>query len=548
MNIPSGWAVVRLKDIVLDTQPGFAQRPGEEDGAIPQIRTHNVSPDGQIDLTGIKYVTPLDEEFERYRLKPQDIIFNNTNSEEWVGKTALFETEGTYVFSNHMTRIRADQRFVEPEYLARYLHFLWQTGYSRQRSKRWVSQAAVDQSTLVEFKISLPTLPEQQRIVAILRQAEELRRLRREGLETAQQLPKALFIEMFGDPVANPKGWKRGTLGDIILSAKDGPHVSPKYSDSGIPFLSTRHIKPGRIEWEDLKFISFEDVKEHWKKCKPEKGDVLYTKGGTTGIAKAIDFDREIAVWVHVAVLKPDHKLVDPIWLEQMLNTEYCYVQSQELTHGITNRDLGLTRMTRIRLYIPPLPLQKQFTSYALKLKDVVDEGNATFLHIETLSSFSQQLAFSGDLTSVWRSSHLQDLEAAARARDVALGQANGKAVIIEYPPTARQGLPQPERYWLTNHLGEVQGFVWQALQEWSGTLIPSEDLDAFRQSATQMEQIEDANDHILRALSQLAGLGLIAQVSVPNQQGEYVVGYRGLREDERILPADLQSALELQR
>ena len=56
---------------------------------------------------------------------------------------------------------------------------------------------------------------------------------------------------------------------------------------------------------------------------------------------------------------------------------------------------------------------------------------------------------------------------------------------------------------------------------------------------------IEDANDHILRALSQLAGFGLIAQVSVPNQQSEYVVGYRRFREEERILPVDLQATLE---
>ena len=156
-----------------------------------------------------------------------------------------------------------------------------------------------------------------------------------------------------------------------------------------------------------------------------------------------------------------------------------------------------------------------------------------------------QQSAFSGDLTLVWRNFHLRELGIAARARDAALGQANGKAVSTEYAPTVRRDLPQPERYWLTDHLGKVQEFVWKALREWPGTLIPSEDLDAFRQSAEQMEQVEDANDHILRALSQLAGLGLIAQVSVPNQQGEYVIGYRGLRDGERALPVDLQTVLE---
>jgi type I restriction enzyme S subunit len=102
-----------------------------------------------------------------------------------------------------------------------------------------------------------------------------------------------LFIEMFGDPATNPLGWRWAVVGDVVHSALDGPHVSPIYASSGIPFLSTRHIRRGEIIWDDLKFISSEDAEQHWRKCKPEKGDILYTKGGTTGLAKAIDFDRE---------------------------------------------------------------------------------------------------------------------------------------------------------------------------------------------------------------------------------------------------------------
>jgi type I restriction enzyme, S subunit len=82
-------------------------------------------------------------------------------------------------------------------------------------------------------------------------------------------------------------------------------------------------------------------------------------------------------------------------------------------------------------------------------------------------------------------------------------------------------------------------------LREWKGTLIPSDDLEDFREKCFPIAHLENADDHILRALSQLAGLGFIAQVSVPNQLGEYVVGYRGLRDGERVLPSDLQSALE---
>src|SRR3989338_2298427 len=106
----------------------------------------------------------------------------------------------------------------------------------------------------------------------------------------------------------------------MIHAAKDGPHVSPRYAASGIPFLSARHIKPGEVIWSDLKYLDQSEAEVQWRKCKPERGDILYTKGGTTGVAAVINFDTKIAVWVHIALLKTNHDKVHPIWLENMLN------------------------------------------------------------------------------------------------------------------------------------------------------------------------------------------------------------------------------------
>lgn len=189
------WREVLLSDVIESAQPGFAQRPGEEDdGSTPQIRTHNVSPDGRIFLEGIKHVTVAEGDLERYRLMPGDVVFNNTNSEEWVGKTAVFDQhDGIFVYSNHMTRIRVRRELVLPEFLATYLHYLWSAGYSRNRAKRWVSQAAIDVPTLLKFKLPLPPLPEQQRIVEVLQAAEFQPALRR--IEQAKRLQSALITD-----------------------------------------------------------------------------------------------------------------------------------------------------------------------------------------------------------------------------------------------------------------------------------------------------------------------------------------------------------------
>jgi type I restriction enzyme S subunit len=249
-----------------------------------------------------------------------------------------------------------------------------------------------------ESIIPLPPLPEQRRIAAILNKADALRQKRREAIAKLDQLLQSVFLEMFGDPVSNEEDWDPCQLGDLIHAAKDGPHVSPEYSDAGIPFLSTRHIRAGKIQWTDLKYISKASAEIQWKKCRPEYGDILYTKGGTTGLAAEVDTHEPFAVWVHVAVLKTNHNVADPTWLTAMLNTSYCYAQSQRYTHGIANRDLGLGRMKKIKMYRPPQDLQKKFADFSRSLivKRVFSYASATAL--DDLFQSIQQRAFTGQL------------------------------------------------------------------------------------------------------------------------------------------------------
>lgn len=148
--------------------------------------------------------------------------------------------------------------------------------------------------------------------------------------------------------------WEWVTLGQIILSVADGPHYSPQYQSHGIPLISTRNISSGKLDLSSAKYVTQEVYNELCKRCKPKKGDVLYSKGGTTGIAAVNDSDIEFNVWMHVAVLSLGKNL-NPHYLAIALNSPHCYVQSQHYTHGTSNRDLGLTRMVKIALPLPPI-------------------------------------------------------------------------------------------------------------------------------------------------------------------------------------------------
>lgn len=155
-----------------------------------------------------------------------------------------------------------------------------------------------------------------------------------------------------------PEHWDRVQLGRLCTQVSDGPHFSPNYVDDGVMFLSARNIKVDGWSLDDAKYVSEEDYAEFNKRVIPEKGDVLYTKGGTTGIAKVVDLDERFQVWVHVAVLKLDKSVVMPHYVAYALNSIGCYEQSQLYTRGATNQDLGLTRMVKIFLALPPLEEQ----------------------------------------------------------------------------------------------------------------------------------------------------------------------------------------------
>jgi type I restriction enzyme, S subunit len=260
------------------------------------------------------------------------------------------------------------------------------------------TRAKLTKSGAAAITIPLPPIDEQRRIAAILDHSDDLRIRGREVVDFTNELAVSTFVDCFGDPTANPKNYPRAKLGEVISSASDGPHVSPKYANEGIPFLSTRHIKPGRIVWDDLKFLSPEDAAVQWRKCQPVRGDVLYTKGGTTGVAAAVNIDRQFAVWVHVALLKPLADRVNYIWLEAMLNTPHCYRQSQTLTHGIANRDLGLKRMVKIDMLLPPIEEQNSYADHVAQVRRTAELTVSRLSEFDSLFASLKSRAFSGQL------------------------------------------------------------------------------------------------------------------------------------------------------
>ena len=191
-----------------------------------------------------------------------------------------------------------------------------------------------------------------------------------------------------------PDHWNVLPMRRVIYSAVDGPHFSPTYLDTGIPFLSARNVKSDAWSLEDAKYISEEDYDEFNRRVKPVRGDVLYTKGGTTGVARVVDLTFPFQVWVHIAVLKVNKNAIDPGFLAAALNSTRCYEQSQLFTRGATNQDLGLGRMKAIELPVPPALAEQQTIVGYLRtgLGQVLEAISATHRDIGLLREYRTRL------------------------------------------------------------------------------------------------------------------------------------------------------------
>jgi len=279
-----------------------------------------------------------------------------------IGKTAITAED---MYSNEAIMAFLDKKVVD--ILPEYIFYMFKYKNWDEGSNKAVMGKTLNKVTLSEVEIEVCPVEEQRAIVNFLDKVMSVSVRREKELILLDNLIKARFVELFGDPSTNPRGWDETTISDECFYIKDGPHKSlPDIGkeNGGHPFISVRNIVNGHIDFSTARYISDEDYADAIRKCHPEKGDMLYSKGGTTGIAKLIDIDEEFANWVHVAVLKFDKSRLNGVFFENMLNCSYCYEQSQRLTKGIANRDLVLSAMAQIKLYCPPMELQNQFADF----------------------------------------------------------------------------------------------------------------------------------------------------------------------------------------
>ncbi len=295
-TLPDGWRSVSVREVIDEALPGFACGERESDGVI-QLRMHNVDTRGNLIWDEFIRVPCGEDKLAKYRLKCGDVVFNNTNSTELVGKSAYFEPRNNepIVFSNHFTRLRPAPRTLRSDFLAYWLQYEWNRRTFEKMCDRWIGQSAVKAARLFTLSIPLPPLAEQERIAGILKEqlaaVERARAAAEAQLEAAKALPAAYLRDVFEGDEA--KTWPAYPFGDFIKATRNGFGRRPSGIEEGPIVLRLADVSSGRIDLSDVRRGTLSD--DEFEQYRIHKDELLFVRvnGSRDFIGRCIHVDAE---------------------------------------------------------------------------------------------------------------------------------------------------------------------------------------------------------------------------------------------------------------
>lgn len=305
--------------------------------------------------------------------------------------------EGKFALANLLTAlIVRDQTTLSPRFLHLYLNF-----YKDQLLVPLQAGAANMSMTvgrLATVPVGFPPLAEQKRILRILDEADELRRLRAQADRRAAALVPAIFHEMFGDPVNNAKNLPVVTLQQVCTRITDGTHQPPPFSTEGIPFLFVQNIVKGVIDFNTSKFITDDVYMQLTRHVRPERGDILYSTVGSYGVAVEVQSDEKFAFQRHIGHLKPNKDVVDPTFLRAQLNTPFVKSQADKRARGIAQKTINLAEIRQFQVLLPDLTNQQQFADRVAEVRALEESQAASRRKLDALFDSLLHRAFRGEL------------------------------------------------------------------------------------------------------------------------------------------------------
>lgn len=331
---------------------GYAFKPEDRGNVgLPIIRIQ--------DLTGNAY----DLGFYNGEYPSKIEINNGDVLISWSASLGIYVwNRGKALLNQHIFKVAFDKSNIDKNY------FVYAVRQKLEEMKKKAHGATMKHIVKKDFDATMipyPSVLEQTKIANNLDKISKIIEHRKKELQLLDNLIKARFVEMFGSVNDNKYKYDVKTLQDVCLMIKDGTHQTPTYTEdtiNGFKFLSSKDVTTGKINWSKVKYITPELHEELYVKIRPEKGDILLAKNGTTGIAAVVETEDIFDIYVSLALLRP--KEINSIYLWAAINADETKRQFNGSLKGIGVPNLHLSEIKKTKIVAPPIELQNQFAIF----------------------------------------------------------------------------------------------------------------------------------------------------------------------------------------
>ena len=360
------------------------------DGYVPVLRAGNIQ-EGVLILEDDLVWVPESFVSANQLLRKNDLVMcTSSGSAEVVGKVAPFlSSEWRGSFGAFCAVIRPITDKCDPSYLK---HFLQSDGFLRwARQSLGANIKNIRKSEMESFELQLPTLEEQKRIAAILDKADSLRRKRAQAIALADDFLRATFLDMFGDPVTNPKGLIKVRLDSICDVGSSKRVFLEELKESGVPFYRGTEIGQlgDRRGVDPTLFIA----EEHYARLKseagvPKRGDLLLPSICPDGRIYVVDTEEKFYFKdARVLWIKVNGSNIDSLYLRWFLKLLFASEYSK-IASGTTFAELKIFALKQLEVCLPPIDVQRHFAK-------VVNSTERLLERYEQSSQFHDQLSMS---------------------------------------------------------------------------------------------------------------------------------------------------------
>ncbi len=297
--------------------------------------------------------------------------------------------------------LRADKKKLDERYL-----FYWVQSVHFIRDM--ISKAtganypAVSDKIIFDSKIPLPPLEEQKRIAAILDKADAIRQKRQQAIALADQFLRSVFLDMFGDPVTNPKGWEVIKLGSCCRFQGGFAFKSEDYCDSGIPLVKITNVHFENIDWSDVSYVpaDFLDTKAEFA-LKDEDLVMAMTRPiikslNAVKVVEVKEMDLPCLLNQRVGRFIDYENSFKKHFLKYLLYSDFFMNEVEKLCSVALQPNISSKQIEAITCYIPPIELQDEFSQIAKQIEQTIPHMSS-FNDLDLFGSLNSK-AFSGQL------------------------------------------------------------------------------------------------------------------------------------------------------